>query len=179
MNEMIVPDEIVLSKIYLIRGVKVMLDKDLAELYGVTTGNLNKAVSRNIFRFPRDFMFQLTKQEFDNLIFQIGTSRWGGTRKMPYAFTEQGVAMLSSVLHSMKAIMVNIQIIRIFTRIRSLLESHSEILKKLEKIEKHETEQDDQILLIFEYLRQLEQSRQLQEDQASRKRIGFRQENHD
>jgi hypothetical protein len=88
MNEMVIPDEIVMNKIYLIRGVKVMLDKDLAELYGVTTGNLNKAVNRNIIRFPDDFMFRLTKKEFENLIFQIGTSSWGGTRKLPYAFTE-------------------------------------------------------------------------------------------
>jgi hypothetical protein len=88
-----------------------MLDKDLAELYGVSTGNLNKAVKRNTDRFPEDFMFPLNKQEFDNLIFQIGTSSWGGTRKLPSAYTEQGVAMLSSVLHSKRAIMVNIQII--------------------------------------------------------------------
>ena len=174
MNEMVVPDEIVMNKIYLIRGVKVMLDKDLAELYGVTTGNLNKAVNRNMMRFPDDFMFQLTKEEFDNLIFQTGTSSWGGTRKLPYAFTEQGVAMLSSVLRSDRAIMVNIQIIRIFTRIRYLLESQSEILRKLDWLEKHEYEQDEQIVLIFEYLRQLEQTKQQQEDQAKRKRIGFR-----
>jgi hypothetical protein len=142
MTDIIIPDEIVMNKIFLIRGVKVMLDKDLAELYGVTTGNLNKAVNRNIMRFPDDFMFRLTKEEFDNLIFQIGTSRWGGVRKLPYAFTEQGVAMLSSILHSPRAIMVNIQIIRIFTRIRYLLESQSEILQKLVKLEKHESEQD-------------------------------------
>jgi len=174
-NEMMIPEEVIMSKIYLIRGVKVMLDKDLAELYGVSTGNLNKAVNRNIFRFPEDFMFQLTKQEFDNLMFHIGISRWGGTRKLPYAFTEQGVAMLSSILHSMRAIMVNIQIIRIFTRVRYLLESQAEIIQKLDKLEKHEIEQDDKIVLIFEYLRQLEQSRQQQEEQAQRKRIGFRQ----
>jgi hypothetical protein len=176
MNEMVIPDEIVMNKIYLIRGVKVMLDKDLAELYGVTTGNLNKAVNRNIIRFPDDFMFRLTKKEFENLIFQIGTSSWGGTRKLPYAFTEQGVAMLSSVLHSIRAIMVNIQIIRIFTRIRYLIESQSEILQKLDKLEKHETEQDENIVIIFEYLRQLEQDKQQQQNQAQRKRIGFKTE---
>ncbi len=112
-NSMLVPEEVILSKIYMIRGQKVMLDSDLAELYGVSTGNFNKAVQRNIKRFPFDFMFQLTKEEFDNLIFQFGTSRWGGTRKLPSAFTEQGVAMLSSVLHSDRAIIVNIHIIRI------------------------------------------------------------------
>jgi hypothetical protein len=153
MNEMVIPDEVIMNKIYLIRGVKVMLDKDLAELYGVTTGNFNKAVHRNIKRFPGDFMFQLIKEEFNNLIFHIGTSSWGGTRKLPNAFTEQGAAMLSSVLHSERAILVNIQIIRVFTRIRYLLESQSEILRKLDRIEKHEIEQDEQIVLIFEYLR--------------------------
>lgn len=98
MNEIL----IIQSKIYEIRGQKVMIDRDLAELYQVTTGNLNKAVQRNIKRFPSDFMFQLTKEEFDklNLIFQNGTSKWGGTRKLPYAFTEQGLAMLSGVLNS-------------------------------------------------------------------------------
>ena len=176
MNEMMIPEEMIMSKIYLIRGIKVMLDKDLAELYGVSTGNFNKAVNRNIKRFPDDFMFRLTKKEFDNLIFQIGTSSWGGTRKLPNAFTEQGVAMLSSVLHSERAIMVNIQIIRVFTRIRHLLETHSEILSKLEKIEKKDIDQDKQITLIFEYLRQLEQVRQNQKQQIKRKKIGYRQE---
>jgi hypothetical protein len=174
MKAIVFPDEVVMNKIYLIRDVKVMLDKDLAELYGVTTGNLNKAVNRNMIRFPDDFMFQLTKEEFDSLIFQTGTSNWGGTRKLPKAFTEQGVAMLSSVLRSERAIMVNIQIIRIFTRIRYILESQSEILRKLDWLEKHENEQDEQIVLIFEYLKQLELSRQQQEQQSQRKRIGFR-----
>ncbi|HEX9509209.1 MAG TPA: ORF6N domain-containing protein [Puia sp.] len=95
-----VPDEVIINKIYFVRGKKVMLDRDLAELYNVTTGNLNKAVKRNKKRFPDDFMFQLTEDEFKNLIFQNGTSSWGGTRKMPYAFTEQGVAMLSGVLEA-------------------------------------------------------------------------------
>lgn len=113
---------IIQSKIYEIRNTKVMLDKDLAELYQVTTGNLNKAVKRNIKRFPPDFMFQLTSEEFaelqQNLIFQNGTSNWGGTRKLPYAFTEQGLAMLSGVLSSDIAINVNISIMRAFVAIR-------------------------------------------------------------
>jgi hypothetical protein len=141
-NTMMITEEMIMSKIYLIRGMKVMLDRDLAELYGVTTGNLNKAVNRNLKRFPDDFMFRLDKQEFDNLIFQFGTSSWGGTRKIPNAFTEQGVAMLSSVLNSDRAIMVNIQIIRVFTRMRHLLETHSEILRKLEDLGKNDIEQD-------------------------------------
>jgi hypothetical protein len=98
-NTAIITDEVVISKIYIIRNTKIMLDKDLAELYNVSTGNLNKAVSRNKSRFPEDFMFQLYEEEFKNLIFQNGISSWGGTRKLPYAFTEQGVAMLSGILH--------------------------------------------------------------------------------
>jgi len=105
-SKLAIPDEIITNKIYLVRDKKVMLDEDLAELYGVTTGDLNKAVSRNIARFPDDFMFQLTKEEFDNLFFQTGTSSWGGRRKPPSAFTEQGVAMLSGILHSERAIKV-------------------------------------------------------------------------
>ncbi|MCK9421789.1 MAG: ORF6N domain-containing protein [Bacteroidales bacterium] len=170
------PDEVVMSKIYLIRAQKMMLDADLAVLYGVSTGNLNKAVQRNIRRFPDDFMFQLTKKEFDDLIFQSGISSWGGTRKLPYAFTEQGVAMLSSVLHSDRAIMVNIQIVRVFTRMRQLLETHTEILRKLDQLQKKDIEQDQQILLIFEYLKQLEQAKQQQEDLSNRGRIGFKRD---
>lgn len=102
-----IPNEVISSKIYLIREKKIMLDKDLALLYGVTTGNLNKAVKRNIKRFPNDFMFQLTKHDFENLKFQFGISSWGGTRSFPYAFTEQGVAMLSGILNSDRAILVN------------------------------------------------------------------------
>ncbi len=110
-KNVVLRDEAVISKIYLIRGQKVMLDRDLAELYNVTTSNLNKAVKRNVLRFPEDFMFQLTETEFKNLIFQNGTSSWGGVRKFPYAFTEQGVAMLSGVLSSERAVLVNIHII--------------------------------------------------------------------
>jgi len=120
MNEV----QIIQSKIYEIRGQRVMLDRDLAELYQVTTGNLNKAVKRNIRRFPPDFMFQLTKAEFEklkkDLIFQNGTSNWGGTRKLPFAFTEQGLAMLSGILNSDIAIDVNISIMRAFVAIRRM-----------------------------------------------------------
>jgi len=130
------PDEDVLKKIFFVRGKKVMLDEDLADLYGVTTGNLNKAIKRNSTRFPEDFMFLLTKIEFDNLMFQFGISSWGGRRKLPNAFTEQGVAMLSGILHSERAIKVNIQIMRIFTRMREMLDAHKDILMKLEMLEK-------------------------------------------
>ena len=116
-----------------IRGVKVILDKDIAKLYGVTTGNLNKAVKRNIERFPPRFMFQLSEEE--NLLFQNGISSWGGTRTLPYAFTEQGVSMLSSVLHSPTAIQVSISIIDAFVALRSLAAENQAIRNELEKIE--------------------------------------------
>lgn len=112
-----------------------MLDKDLAELYGVQTKAFNRAVKRNQARFPPDFMFQLTAKEFANLRFQIGTSSWGGRRYRPYAFTEQGVAMLSSVLNSERAVRVNIEIMRAFVRLRQLLSSHADLAKKLEALE--------------------------------------------
>lgn len=174
-----VADEEIVSKIYFIRDKKIMLDRDLAELYDVTTGNLNKAVKRNLNRFPEDFMFQLTETEFKNLIFQNGTSSWGGTRKMPYGFTEQGVAMLSGVLNSDRAIEVNIRIIRIFTKLRKMLFTHKDILVKLEKIENELMKQDgrtakneDNIQMIFEALKQL-----LNPPKEPRKRIGFKPDN--
>jgi len=171
------PDEIILQKIFVIRNQKVILDKDLAGLYGVSTRDLNKAVQRNIKRFPADFMFKLTKEEFANLMFQSGTSSWGGTRKWPYAFTELGIAMLSSVLKSDRAIIVNIQIMRVFTRIRQLLESHAEILRTLEEIQAKDIKQDKQILLIFEYLKQLEEYKTQQQLILERRRIRFKREN--
>lgn len=131
----VISDEIIENKIFMIRGKKVMFDKDLAKLYGVTTGNLNKAVKRNLERFPEDFMFQLDKNEFKNLMFQIGISSWGGTRKIPNVFTEQGVAMLSSVLKSKRAIQVNIQIMRTFTKIREMIISNSGLRRKIEELE--------------------------------------------
>ena len=122
-------------------------------------------------------MFKLTKEEFANLMFQSGTSSWGGTRKWPYAFTELGIAMLSSVLKSDRAIIVNIQILRVFTRIRQLLESHAEILRTLEEIQAKDIKQDKQILLIFEYLKQLEEYKTQQQLILERRRIGFKREN--
>ena len=126
----------ILNKIHIIRGQKVMLDRDLAELYGVETRVLNQSVSRNIIRFPADFMFQLDDTEFKNLISQFVISNRGGTRKLPYAFTEQGVAMLSSVLNSERAIQVNIQIMRAFTMLRQMISSHEDLRKKIEAMEK-------------------------------------------
>ena len=154
-NQLSVPDEIITSKIYLIRDKKVMLDEDLAELYDVETRRLNEQVKRNIDRFPEDFMFQLTKEEFDILIFQIGTSKWGGRRKLPYAFTEQGVAMLSGVLNSERAIKVNIQIMRVFTKVREILMDNLSIRLEIEEIKKKITNQDKNIELVFSYLDEL------------------------
>lgn len=149
------------TKILLIRGQKVMLDADLAELYEVETKELNRAVKRNIERFPEDFMFQLTADEFDNLRFQfgtsslksqIGTSRWGGRRYSPYAFTEQGVAMLSSVLRSSRAIQVNIAIMRTFVQLRQMLTSNAELSRKLVAMEKN---YDIKFKAVFEAIHQL------------------------
>ena len=170
----ILPDETIINKIYIIREKKVMIDRDLAELYGVDTRVLNQAVKRNLKRFPDDFMFQLTDEEFRNLRSQIVTSSWGGSRFRPMVFTEQGVAMLSSVLNSERAISVNIQVIRVFTRMRAMIESHKEILKKLEMLEKKDIELDEKVSLIFEYLKELEQSKQEETGFKQRKRIGLK-----
>jgi hypothetical protein len=153
-----------------------MMDRDLAELYGVDTRTLNQSVKRNLKRFPEDFMFQMTHEELKNWKSQIviSNSERMGLRKPPFVFTEQGVAMLSSVLNSDRAISVNIQIIRVFTKMRTLLESHKEILKKLDTLERKDIEQDDNISLIFEYLKQLEQSKQEETAFKERKRIGFK-----
>jgi len=172
----LLPDELIINKIILLRDQKVLIDRDLADLYGVETRILNQAVKRNIKRFPDDFMFQMTKEEFEIWKSQIVISNSDrmGLRKPPFVFTEQGVAMLSSVLNSDRAILVNIQIMRVFTKMRALLDSHKEILRKLESIEKKDIEQDDKILLIFEYLKQLEQAKQEETIYKERKRIGFK-----
>ena len=172
----IIPDEAIVSKIYLIRGKKVMIDRDLAELYDVETRVLNQAVKRNEKRFPEDFMFQMSKAEMEDWKSQIviSNSEKMGLRKPPLVFTEQGVAMLSSVLNSDRAIMVNIQIIRVFTKMREMFETHKEILQKLEQLEKKNIEHDDHIMLIFEYLKQLEQAKEEELDFKDRPRIGFK-----
>jgi hypothetical protein len=177
----VLADEVIMNKIYLIRGRKVMLDRDLAEIYGVETRVLNQAVRRNAKRFPEDFMFQLTTGELDDWKSQnvISNKERMGLRKSPLAFTEQGVAQLSSVLNSETAIEVNIQIIRIFTRMRELLLTHKDILIQLERMEKKMIKQggklqkhDQDIRIIFEYLKQL-----LNPPQEPRPRIGFRRLN--
>ena len=161
--------EIIVAKILIIRGKRIMLDKDLAQLYGVTTFNFNKAVKRNIERFPEDFMFQLTKEEFSNLKFHFGISSWGGTRKLPYAFTEQGVAMLSSILRSKRAIRVNIQIMRTFIKLKELLLTHKDLASKLERLEKKYAEHDEKIQAIFNAIKQLLEP----PPEESKRKIGF------
>lgn len=164
-----VSEENILEKIYLIRGQKVMLDRDLAEMYGVEVKRLNEAVKRNATRFPEDFMFQLAQNEWRNLKSQFATSSWGGARKPPYVFTEQGVAMLSSVLNSETAIQVNIQIIRLFTKMKQLILDNKDLWMKIEKIEQHLFKNDEEIKTIFAYLKKL----LIQEDKP-RNPIGFR-----
>ena len=153
-----------------------MIDRDLAELYEVETRILNQTVRRNIKRFPEDFMFQLTSEEMNNWISQIVISNRErmGLRKPPLAFTEQGVAMLSSVLNSDRAIMVNIKIIRVFTKLRTILESNKDILIKIEQLQNKDLEHDEKILLIFEYLKKLEQGQQNEKNFRLRKRIGYK-----
>jgi phage regulator Rha-like protein len=160
--------EVIEHKILLIREQKVLLDNDLASLYGVATMALNQAVSRNISRFPSDFMFQLTESEFKNLKFQFGTSSWGGTRKKPYAFTEQGVAMLSSVLRSERAVQVNIAIMRAFVKLREIISTHKELAQKLKELEYKIESHDEQITAIFEAINQL-----LAPPQGPVRKVGF------
>jgi hypothetical protein len=171
-NTLIIPDEVVLNKIYIIRGQKVMLDRDLAELYGVETKQLKRQVKRNFKRFPPDFMFELSKKEFENWRSQFVTSNPSermGLRYAPYVFTEQGVAMLSSILTSDRAIEVNIRIVRIFTQVWQMILTNKDILLKLERLEKQSLKNTDDIQLIFRYLKKL----LTPDPQVSRKRIGY------
>jgi len=170
-NSIALPDEIIMNKIYLIRGMKVMLDKDLAELYCVETKALKQQVKRNLNRFPGDFMFELTREEFDHLRSQIVTSRWGGARYLPMVFTEQGVAMLSSVLRSDQAISVNIQIMRIFTKLREMLTDNMSLRLDIEEIKKRLANQDRNIELVFTYLDEMIER---QENSIPRKQIGYK-----
>jgi len=149
----VIPIERIETIILFIGEQKIILDRDLAQLYGVTTGNLNKAVKRNLDRFPQDFMFQLTQEEYTSLKFQFGILEKGRHAKyLPYAFTEQGVAMLSGVLNSPRAVQVNIEIMRAFVRLRQLLLTHTELSRKLESLEK---KYDTQFKVVFDALRAL------------------------
>ncbi|MCP4354543.1 MAG: ORF6N domain-containing protein [Proteobacteria bacterium] len=173
-HEITLSENLVANKIFLIRDKRVMLDRDLAELYEVETRALNQAVSRNIERFPEAFMFQLNQQEFEILKSQFVTSSWGGTRKLPYVFTEQGVAMLSSVLRSKKAIQVNIQIMMVFTKVREMLVDNLSLKLDIEDIKKKLDSQDKNIELVFTYLDELMEK---QDNPQPRKQIGFKKDN--
>ncbi len=162
------------SKIYEIRGHKVMFDYDLAELYETETKRLKESVRRNIERFPEDFMFELTKMEYENLRTQFASSKRGGTRYMPFAFTEQGVAMLSSVLNSPKAINVNISIIRAFVFIRQYALTHKDLTDKLKEME---TLYNKQFKDVYEAINYLLKKDKEQPDHKDRKKIGFKRQN--
>lgn len=172
-KEISVPDEIITNKIYLIRGQKVMLDRDLAELYGVETKVLKQAVRRNIKRFPEDFMFEMTKQELEIWRSQFATSNQDkkGLRYAPFCFTEQGVTMLSCVLNSERAIEVNIRIIRIFTKLREMLTDNLNLKLEIEEIKKKLTNHSKNIELVFNYLDELIKKK---ENKKPRKQIGYK-----
>jgi hypothetical protein len=165
MAEELVPHEVIENKIYLIRGQKVMMDMDLAGLYGVLTKYLNQQVRRNNIRFPEDFMFQLTREEAENLRLHFATSSYGGRRYLPFAFTEHGILMLSSVLNSKRAIGVNIQIMRAFVKLRQLLSSHADLRRKIEGMEK---KYDGQFKVVFDAIKAL-----IQPPPRKTKKIGF------
>ena len=174
-NKIVIAEEIIISKIYSIRGKQVMLSQDLAELYEVETRVLNQQVKRNIRRFPARYMFQLTKDEYDRLRSQNVTLKRGQHAKyLPYAFTEHGILMLSSILNSERADKVNMLIIDTFVKLRELMFMHKDVIHQLEQVQTKLTEHDNQIMVIFEYLKQLEAIKQQELDQKNRKRIGFR-----
>ncbi|MCX6250996.1 MAG: ORF6N domain-containing protein [Bacteroidetes bacterium] len=170
------PDEVIVSKIYLIRGQKVMIDRDIAELYGVETKRLKEAVKRKIERFPDDFMFVMTDEEFTIWRSQFATSKSDlmGLRYAPFCFTEQGVTMLSCILNSRRAIETNIRIIRVFVKMREMLVTHKDILLKMEQFEIQIGKNTEDIQLIFEALKQL-----LHPKQEPRRQIGYKRNNED
>lgn len=171
--QLLVAEQKILNRIYVVRGQKVMLDQDLAEMYRVETKRLNEQVKRNALRFPKDFMFRLTAKEFENLKSHFATSSWGGRRTPPNAFTEQGVAMLSSVLNSDVAIEVNIRIIRVFTKLREYALTHKEILLQLANLEKEVKGNSRDIENIFVVLKELLEKQQ--KPSPPRNKIGFKQ----
>lgn len=169
--EALVIEQKILNKIFIIRGEKVMLDRHLAELYGVETKIFNQSVKRNIERFPKDFMFTLSEKEWENLRSQIVTSSWGGTRYKPNVFTEQGVAMLSSILNSKIAIEVNIRIIRVFTKMREYALTNKEILIQLSRLENEVKGNSKDIENIFIVLKELIEK---ESKPTPRNKIGFK-----
>lgn len=172
-KEISIPNEIITNKIYLIRNQKVMFNSNLAELYQVETKRLNEQVKRNIARFPKDFMFQLTKEEWLDLKSQFATSSWGGRRNLPFAFSEHGILMLSSVLNSERAIAVNIRIIRVFTKMREMLVDNLNLKLEIEEIKKKLSNQNKNIELVFGYLDELLDKK---ENQKPRTKIGYKKD---
>lgn len=172
-KEILIPDEVLLTRIYYIREQKVMIDRDLAQLYGVETKRLKEQVRRNLTRFPKDFMFEMTTLEMENWRSQFATSKSErqGLRHLPYCFTEHGVLMLSSVLNSERAIGVNIRIMRLFTKMREIVMTHKDLLLELEEIRKKMATQDERIDLVFDYLTQFITK---DESELERRKIGFK-----
>jgi len=176
-KNIIIAEEIIVSKIYNLRGKQVMLSQDLAELYQVETKVLNQQVKRNIGKFPERYMFQLNKEEYERLRSQNVTLKRGQHAKyLPYAFTEHGILMLSSILRSERADKVNMLIIDTFVKLRELMFLHKDVTHQIEQVQNKLTEHDNQIMIIFEYLKQLEDTKHQELEQANRKRIGFRKQ---
>jgi len=174
-SKIAIPDEIVKEKIYAIRGKNVILDRDLAELYEIETKRLKEQVRRNRDRFPADFMLELTDEENQELKEITGKKRPGRHSKYPpFAFTEHGVLMLASVLTSERAIKVNIKIIRVFNKMRTLLQTHQDLIRKIDELDRLGAERDKKIMLIFEYIKQLEASKKKELNQKNRIQIGYK-----
>jgi hypothetical protein len=171
MDKIIVPDEVITNKIYLIRNMKVMLDRDLAELYDVETKRINEQVKRNSSRFPEHFMFQLNESEFEILKSQIATSNWGGVRKLPYAFTEHGILQLSNVVKSERATQMSIKIIEIFVSLREFINNNLSVKLEIDEIKKKLTNHDKNIQLVFSYLDELMEK---QDNKIERNKIGYK-----
>ncbi|MDB4303567.1 ORF6N domain-containing protein [Desulfosarcina sp.] len=169
MTELLPKEEFIAEKIFKIRGYKVLLDEDIAALYGIETKILKRAVKRNLERFPEDFMFILTREEANNLRSHFVTSSWGGTRYLPMAFTEQGVVMLSSILLSPTAVEVNIQIMRVFVKMRNLITKYEELLSKIEELESNALEQNQHIINIYEVIKEM-----IEPVYNNRKPLGYR-----
>jgi len=170
-KDLLIPLDQIQSRVLLIRGRRVIIDADLADLYGVETRRLNEQVKRNIDRFPPDFMFQLTEEEFDNLMSQIATSSgaWGGKRKLPYAFTEHGAIMAAAVLNSPRAVQVSVYVVRAFVKLREMLSSQKKLAEKFAELESKLEKHDRQITVIVDAIKQL-----MREPEKPKRRIGFK-----
>lgn len=174
-NQIMLPETTIISKIFLIRGKKIILDRDLANFYGIETRRLKEQVRRNPERFPEDFMIEFTKEELENFRKQFGNSNKEimGLRIPPFAFTEHGILMLASVLNTERAIQVNIQLVRIFNKMREMLQSNKELIVELEQLRDKINDHDNKFILIFDYLKQFDKNRKQQLNQTNRKRIGY------